>query len=98
MVDNEIEVVKLTRQDDRDADVRRNNMAGVRYSIDRVPDQVSDAVCRLVRSYGLRFAAIDMMFSNNEWYFLEVNANGQWALAGFGCWRKHLQAISESLR
>ncbi len=61
-------------------DVRRNNMVGVEYHPLRIPSAVSDSVRRMLAEYGLRFAALDFaVVEDNEWVFLEVNPNGQWA-------------------
>ncbi len=61
-------------------DIRRNNMQDVEYRPVKLPDQVVGAVRELVALYELRFAAIDMAIAENgEWYYFEVNPNGQWA-------------------
>jgi hypothetical protein len=57
----------------------RDNMSGVEYSPEALPAEVKNALHALARSYGLRFAAVDMMVASTGWYFLEVNPNGQWA-------------------
>jgi len=61
-------------------DIRRNNMSDVAYSAIELPKHVELGLCRLMANYGLRFAAIDMaVATTGEWYFLEINPNGQWA-------------------
>ncbi|MBD2207452.1 hypothetical protein H6G33_34465 [Calothrix sp. FACHB-1219] len=61
-------------------DIRRSNMRGVRYESIDLPSQLKDKILNLCRSYGLRFAAIDMAISiDAEWLFFEINPNGQWA-------------------
>jgi D-alanine-D-alanine ligase-like ATP-grasp enzyme len=45
-----------------------------------LPDDISNRIFKLVRSYKLRFAAIDLALdSKGEWVFFEINPNGQWA-------------------
>jgi glutathione synthase/RimK-type ligase-like ATP-grasp enzyme len=96
LVDDDAVAVRLTR-DDGGVDIRRNNMAGVRYSTEGIPNRVQSALHSLVRSYGLRFAAIDMMVTQGDWYFLEINPNGQWAwldlLGGAEIYRSFLKAF-----
>lgn len=61
-------------------DVRRNNMADVKHQQVAVPESVAIAVHRMIRGYGLQFAALDFAITpNDEWVFFEVNPNGQWA-------------------
>lgn len=78
IVDDEIHAVRIERPDGM-VDVRRDNMAGVAYSVAQPPEHVRRSLLALVRSYELRFAAIDMLESRDGWQFLEVNPNGQWA-------------------
>jgi hypothetical protein len=55
-------------------------MTDVAYSEIELPSEVALSVKRLMRRYGLRFAAIDMAIDlDGKWVFFEVNPNGQWA-------------------
>lgn len=45
-----------------------------------LPPEITDRCLRLVRSYGLNFGAIDLIVDpDGEYFFLELNPNGQWA-------------------
>ena len=55
-------------------------MLDVTYSKIELPSQVREDLLNLLRHYRLRFAAIDMAVSTlGEWFFFEINPNGQWA-------------------
>ncbi|MGD0572910.1 MAG: hypothetical protein ABSB11_07790 [Sedimentisphaerales bacterium] len=61
-------------------DIRRNNMSDVEYFPLKLPHDVSTSVRSLIKSYGLRFAALDFgVTKSGEWFFFEINPNGQWA-------------------
>ncbi len=61
-------------------DCRRNNMAGMRYSLVELPSALADALINLTRSYDLYFAAIDLARdTNGKYWFFELNPAGQWA-------------------
>lgn len=61
-------------------DVRRDNMRNILYRDVDLPLSVKTLLVALVKSYNLRFAAIDMALSRTgEWVFFELNPNGQWA-------------------
>jgi len=61
-------------------DIRRNNMSDVEYLPLKLPHDVAGAVRSLIMSYGLRFAALDFgITESGEWFFFEINPNGQWA-------------------
>lgn len=51
-----------------------------RHEAFSLPAHIGDACRNLVASYGLIFGAIDLIFTPaGEYYFLELNPNGQWA-------------------
>jgi hypothetical protein len=82
-------------------DIRRRNMQDVRYVEVEPPPEVESALLALVRSYGLRFAAIDMAVAEDgRWVFFEINPNGQWAWldisGGFDVARLFVQSFSRA--
>lgn len=83
VVDADIHAVELIAKDvdgHQRCDIRRNNMQDVAYRMIDLPASAKSAVRNLMSFYGLRFAAIDMAKAeNDQWYFFEVNPNGQWA-------------------
>jgi glutathione synthase/RimK-type ligase-like ATP-grasp enzyme len=82
VVDDDIYAVALTADDNgaQRCDIRRNNMSDVVYHRVQLPLKIARAVRQLVHTYELRFAAIDFAVSTEgEWYFFEINPNGQWA-------------------
>ena len=61
-------------------DCRRNNMAGMKYSIITLPNNVNSALVELVERYSLHFGAIDLIKDiRGDYWFLELNPAGQWA-------------------
>ncbi len=77
-------------------------MQGVTYENVSPPACVKAALMQLVRSYHLRFAAIDMIVDKQgAWIFLEINPNGQWAwldlAGGSQIWRSFATAFSAKL-
>lgn len=63
-----------------DVDIRADNFRNVIHGKVLLPPDVCCKLVRLVHSYGLRFAAIDLvMTSDGSYVFLELNPNGQWA-------------------
>jgi hypothetical protein len=83
MVDDAVHAIELQARDAdgfQRCDIRRNNMSDVEYAQIELPHSVATSLRKLVTHYELRFAAIDMVIDlDGEWYFLEVNPNGQWA-------------------
>jgi Prokaryotic glutathione synthetase, ATP-grasp domain len=83
IVDNEIHAMALRAKDENGCqrlDIRRDNMHGVDYQNVSLPPEIADRLINYIRSYQLRFAAVDMAIDNiGNWIFFEVNPNGQWA-------------------
>jgi glutathione synthase/RimK-type ligase-like ATP-grasp enzyme len=52
----------------------------MRYSEIALPRRLADQLVALTRSYGLYFAAIDLVLDpEGNYWFLELNPAGQWA-------------------
>ena len=83
VVDSDVHAVELLAGDrpgEQRCDIRRNNMSDVVYRPITLPEDVKVALQKLMKHYRLRFGAIDMAVAGTgEWYFLEINPNGQWA-------------------
>ena len=81
-LDRKLVAVALLAEDDgvQRLDIRRHEMIDVTYRTVNVPNNVEEAVIRIMTSYGLRFGALDFAIDNDDcWYFFEINPNGQWA-------------------
>jgi glutathione synthase/RimK-type ligase-like ATP-grasp enzyme len=82
IVGNDVIAVALHSQDRAVSrvDCRRDNKDGMSDTIVDLPDSLRVRVLELVRSYGLLFAAVDLVVDvGGEYWFLELNPAGQWA-------------------
>lgn len=103
VVDGRISASSLKKRDkdgSQELDIRRDNMAGVEYETVSVSEELCEKIRKLVESYELRFAAIDFVVdSAGDWYFLEINPNGQWAwldlVGGASIWRAFAASFAE---
>lgn len=103
VVDDQMTAAGMVAEDggEQRLDIRRRNMQDVRYVEVEPPPEVESALLALVRSYGLRFAAIDMAVADDgRWVFFEINPNGQWAWldisGGFDVARLFVQSFSRA--
>jgi glutathione synthase/RimK-type ligase-like ATP-grasp enzyme len=64
-----------------EVDVRRGLAdASLRHEIVRLDSGLASKIVRLVKELGLRFGAVDLVEDiNGDFWFLEINPNGQWA-------------------
>lgn len=52
-----------------------------------LPDELSRSIFAFMREMGLHFGRLDFLKASNDYYFLEVNTNGEWAwLDTQGCY------------
>jgi glutathione synthase/RimK-type ligase-like ATP-grasp enzyme len=82
VIDSNIHGVSLRFQEceRQRTDIRRNNMIDVVYDLIDIPESVSYCILDICRYFDLRFAAVDLAIDETgQWWFFEINANGQWA-------------------
>jgi glutathione synthase/RimK-type ligase-like ATP-grasp enzyme len=61
-------------------DWRRNSGKELIHKIHYLPEELSRNCIKLVEELGLEFGALDFVLTpKGEYYFLEINPNGQWA-------------------
>ncbi|WKZ32803.1 MAG: hypothetical protein QY316_12990 [Thermodesulfobacteriota bacterium] len=74
--------VEIHSQDFRDSmvDWRQGENPKIKHLRHELPKDISDKCLQLNKRLGLKFSAIDFVFTpNGDYYFLEINPNGQWA-------------------
>jgi len=52
---------------------------GLKFQPCELPSDIIDKCIEMVKKLGLVFGAIDLVRSSDEFYFLEINPNGEWA-------------------
>jgi glutathione synthase/RimK-type ligase-like ATP-grasp enzyme len=82
VIGSEAFAARIESQSDPDArvDWRRGHTSGLVHQVEELPREIAERCGRLVSSYGLLFAALDLAVDQDGRYvFLEINPNGQWA-------------------
>jgi len=68
------------------------------WCIHRLPKSLEHSVAHFMQDLGLHFGRLDMLYANGDYFFLEVNANGEWAWLDFegkvGLLEKMVEEIS----
>jgi hypothetical protein len=78
VVDNDIFIASVDSQKNNKTkiDWRRENL---KFSKNDLPENIKSKCVSLVKKLGLKFGAIDLIKDiNNEYFFIEINPNGQW--------------------
>ncbi|HDY0746821.1 TPA: hypothetical protein RO394_002600 [Escherichia coli] len=68
--------VKITSKNK--IDWRKNNNE-IFYSTIKMPDTIKEKCLRYMSVMNISFGCFDFIVFDGEWFFLEMNANGQWA-------------------
>lgn len=55
----------------------------ISYKISSLPKSVYESCLRLLEKSNMEFGCFDFIVNEDEWYFLEMNSNGQWAWLEF---------------
>jgi hypothetical protein len=75
------EKIFSARIDSQNNEDTRKDWRGGEYGLEpfSLPEQVEASILRLMNSFGINFASIDMILTpGGEFVFLELNPNGQW--------------------
>lgn len=81
---NQAFTVKIISKDE--IDWRRKNNT-LEYKLIDIPNDIYEKCLIFMSKNNINFGCFDFIVSDGEWYFLEMNANGQWAWLEFevGC-------------
>ncbi|WP_018801318.1 ATP-grasp ribosomal peptide maturase [Salinispora arenicola] len=80
VVDGRIFAARIDALSEKGRQDWRSDYRNLRYTADRLPNDVADKVRHYLRLLRLRFAALDFVVTpDSEYVFLEANPNGQWA-------------------
>ncbi len=82
VIGTKVFAVEIHSQDRADThhDWRRGDTSKLLHKLHSLPSDVETKCLALVRALGLAFGAIDLVLTpGNEYVFLEINPNGQWA-------------------
>lgn len=57
----------------------RKSSRDVSYTIEHLPQEIEQKLLQLVRHFGLQFSSADVILTpSSDYYFVELNPNGQW--------------------
>jgi ATP-grasp ribosomal peptide maturase len=79
VVDDQFFAARIDAESDAARADWRADYQALSYRPWSVPDHVRAGVRELLDALGLRFGALDFVVADDEWWFLEINPNGQWA-------------------
>lgn len=66
--------------EDASIDWRHSQHVNIPHKVHSLPESLAKRCLKLVKVLGLEFGAIDMILTpDGDYYFLEINPNGQWA-------------------
>ena len=72
--------VKVIRESNKGiSDDWRIIKEGLKFQLCELPANIVDKCIEMVKKLGLVFGAIDLVQASDEFYFLEINPNGEWA-------------------
>ncbi len=78
VVESNLVAIKIYSEENIDEDWRRFKDK-LNYSIIELPQEINDFCINYVKELNLKFGAIDLIFHENEYYFIEINPTGEWS-------------------
>jgi glutathione synthase/RimK-type ligase-like ATP-grasp enzyme len=82
IVNNRVFPVRIIQKNNKNTeyDWRIGNCQEVDFEKIDIPNRISDKIISLLQEFNIKFSSIDLIQGNdNEYYFLDLNPNGQWA-------------------
>lgn len=76
------QVFSVKIESDNKIDWRKKNN-NVNYEIFELPEEVYNKCLKFMAENNINFGCFDFIINQGTWYFLEMNANGQWAWLEF---------------
>lgn len=78
VIGNDCHVVEVKMQNNSQEIDWRKIKKGIKFVRSELPDDIRTKCIKLVSELGLIFGAIDLIKINDDYYFLEINPNGEW--------------------
>ena len=79
-IDKSAYIVKIDSENDVDWRKLDNQIS---YSVCEMPESIYDKCLQFMERCNMVFGCFDFIICENNWYFLEMNVNGQWAWLEF---------------
>lgn len=80
VVENEVIAVKIFQKSNEKIDIDwRRLKEELKYEIIELPEQIKHLCIQFLKEFNLKFGGIDLVYHNNEYYFIEINPTGEWS-------------------
>jgi hypothetical protein len=80
VVDETVIAVKILQKDEAGIEIDwRRLKEELHYEIIELPDEIRQLCVQYLNELNLKFGGIDLIFHENEFYFIEINPTGEWS-------------------
>lgn len=79
VIGQEIYAVKILKDEDGVEGDWRKLKDQVSFVPAKIPENIKEKCIKIVQKLNLIYGAIDLIFHNNKFYFIEINPTGEWA-------------------
>ena len=79
ILDEDVFPVKILSQENESTKIDwRNDIPSLEYELIEIPKAITDKLKLMMKLLNISFGIFDLIYFDGEYYFLEVNPNGQW--------------------
>lgn len=78
VIEDSVVAIKIYGENRIDEDWRKYKNE-LKYSVFDLPKKIKDLCARYVKELNLKFGALDLIFFDTEYYFIEINPTGEWS-------------------
>jgi glutathione synthase/RimK-type ligase-like ATP-grasp enzyme len=80
VVENQVIAVKIFQKSKEKIDIDwRRLKEELNYEVIELPEQIKHLCIQFLKEFNLKFGGIDLVYHNNEYYFIEINPTGEWS-------------------
>lgn len=80
VIEDKVIAVKIFKNDNENIDIDwRRYKYELSYKIMELPEKIKQLCLQLLKEFNLNFGGIDLIYHNNDYYFIEINPTGEWS-------------------
>ncbi|MBM1107065.1 hypothetical protein JQC67_13010 [Aurantibacter crassamenti] len=80
VIEDKVIAVKIFKKDNENIDIDwRRYKNELSYEIIELPKKIKQLCSQFLKEFNLKFGGIDLIYHNNDYYFIEINPTGEWS-------------------
>lgn len=80
VIEDEVIAIKIFKNDTENIEIDwRRYKDELNYEVIELPKRINQLCVQFLKEFNLKFGGIDLIYHNNDYYFIEINPTGEWS-------------------